>query len=278
MKIALFLLPLALAACTPTPDAGKTENPASTATAASSAVEATPATANLADYHWQLSDAVDASQQRLDDLFGNASQPLQLDFSSDRVSVRNACNNISGGYQVVDGHLVTTPLVQTMMACAEPALMQREATIKAVLQAQPTLTVTRSANTPQLVLVGDGKTLSFTGQPTAETRYGSAGTIEFLEVAATTTPCNHPLQPNTSCLKVRELHYGENGVRKGEPGDWRTLAQSIEGYTHQPDVRNVLRVKRYTLAQPPADASSVAYVLDMVVESETVAPEGAKQH
>ncbi|CAM5580990.1 DUF4377 domain-containing protein [Rhodanobacter lindaniclasticus] len=276
MKIALLLLPLALVACTPTPDADTAASPASAATAASTAATTTPATTNLADYHWQLSDAVDAHQQRLDGLFGNASSPLQLDFSSDRVSVRHACNNISGGYQVVDGHLVTTPLVQTMMACAEPALMQREATIKAVLQTHPALSVTRSAGTPQLVLTGDGKTLSFTGQPTAETRYGSAGTIEFLEVAAATTPCHHPLQPDASCLKVRALHYGENGLREGEPGDWQTLAQPIEGYTHQPGVRNVLRVKRYTLAQPPADASSVAYVLDMVVESETVAPEGAQ--
>lgn len=278
MKIALFLLPLALAACTPTPDAGKTENPASAATAASSAATATPtpATANLADYHWQLSDAVDAKQQRLDDLFGNASQPLQLDFSGDRVSVRNACNNINGGYQVVDGHLVTTLLVQTMMACAEPALMQRETTIKAVLQAKPTLTVTRSTGAPQLVLVGDGKTLSFTGQPTAETRYGGAGTLEFLEVAAEAAPCSNPPQPATHCLKVRDVHYADNGARNGEPGAWRTLAQPIEGYTHQSDVRNVLRVKRYTLAQAPAGAASVAYVLDMVVESETVAPEGAK--
>jgi hypothetical protein len=29
-------------------------------------------------------------------------------------------------------------------------------------------------------------------------------------------------------------------------------------------------VNRFTIANPPADGSSVAYVLDMVVESETV--------
>jgi len=39
------------------------------------------------------------------------------------------------------------------------------------------------------------------------------------------------------------------------------------GYTHEDGVRNVVRVKRYTIANPPADASSNAYVLDMVVES-----------
>jgi hypothetical protein len=38
-------------------------------------------------------------------------------------------------------------------------------------------------------------------------------------------------------------------------------------------VRNVLRVKRYAWPNPPADASSSAYVLDMVVESGTAIPD-----
>jgi pyruvate/2-oxoglutarate/acetoin dehydrogenase E1 component len=42
---------------------------------------------------------------------------------------------------------------------------------------------------------------------------------------------------------------------------------AIEGYTHQPGVRNVLRVNRYSVTTPPADTPSKAYVLDMVVES-----------
>jgi hypothetical protein len=37
-------------------------------------------------------------------------------------------------------------------------------------------------------------------------------------------------------------------------------------------VRNVLRVKRYPIEHPPADAPDSAYVLDMVVESESVRP------
>jgi Domain of unknown function (DUF4377) len=35
-------------------------------------------------------------------------------------------------------------------------------------------------------------------------------------------------------------------------------------------VRNVLRIDRYQRKQVPADASRYAYVLDMVVESETM--------
>jgi hypothetical protein len=71
---------------------------------------------------------------------------------------------------------------------------------------------------------------------------------------------------------VRELHYDTQGLRSGTPGPWQVLAQEIEGFSHRPGEHNVLRVKRYTLHDDtlhhvPADAPSVAYELDMVVES-----------
>ncbi|MBN9325065.1 MAG: DUF4377 domain-containing protein, partial [Delftia acidovorans] len=44
----------------------------------------------------------------------------------------------------------------------------------------------------------------------------------------------------------------------------------IEGYKHEPGIRNVLRIQRYKRQNVPADASAYAYVLDMVVESERV--------
>ncbi|WYX19711.1 DUF4377 domain-containing protein [Achromobacter xylosoxidans] len=50
--------------------------------------------------------------------------------------------------------------------------------------------------------------------------------------------------------------------------DWHPLYQSIEGYDHRDGVRTVLRVKRYDWKNPPADAPSKVYVLDMVVEQD----------
>ena len=52
----------------------------------------------------------------------------------------------------------------------------------------------------------------------------------------------------------------------------RNFYGDIEGYAHEAGIRNVLRVKRYTIKNPPADGSSLAYVLDMVVESGIVKP------
>jgi len=271
MKTSLWLLSLALAACATAPDS---------TTRASTPTGGMPtSTDTLARYHWQLRDAVGADNQRLDALFGKTSKPpLQLDFTSDQLSVRNACNAIGGGYRIVDDHLVTTSLRQTLMACTDATLMQRETTIKAVLQGRPTLIVSTTGTTPLLTLAAaSGRTLTFAGQPTAETRYGGPGATVFLEVAPQTVPCPHPPMPDKTCLQVRERHYDANGLRVGEPGPWQPWQQEIEGYVHQPGVRNVLRVKRYTLKQPSVDASSSAYVLDMVVESGGVAPKDAAQ-
>ena len=71
---------------------------------------------------------------------------------------------------------------------------------------------------------------------------------------------------------MREITFDDNGLRSGEPGEWQNFYDQIEGFSHQPGTRNVLRVNRYTVANPPADGSSQAFVLDMVVESELVKP------
>lgn len=272
-RLWLSLLPLTLAACSHRPSTETAANPSaatSSNTAALSNLTATPRL--LTRYHWQLHDAVDSNNQRLDGLFEPSGKPLQLDFTDVRVSVSNACNGISGDYRIVDGQLVTGPLMQTMMACADPGLMQRETTIKNVLQAKPTVIASTADGKPMLTLSAvDGQSLTFSGQPTAQTRYGSPGKTEYLEVAAEPVDCPQPLASGVNCLQVRELHYDAQGQRVAEPGAWRTLMEPIEGYEHEAGVRNVLRVTRYTVANAPAGTSSLAYELETVVESETVA-------
>ena len=57
------------------------------------------------------------------------------------------------------------------------------------------------------------------------------------------------------------------GIKVGTPSAFGNFYDRIEGYSHEPGIRNVLRVDRYTIKNPPADASKYAYVLDLVVES-----------
>ena len=63
------------------------------------------------------------------------------------------------------------------------------------------------------------------------------------------------------------MKFDDKGLKQGEPGKFENFYGNIEGYTHEDGVRNVVRVKRYEVKNPPADAPSQAYVLDMVVES-----------
>jgi heat shock protein HslJ len=274
MKLRALLLPLILAACSPTastPPAAQTQAPPA-------AVHAAPSTApldtsQLARYRWQLSEAIASDGQRIDALFARADQPLQLDFADGRLSVSNACNRMGGSYEIADGRLKLGPMMQTKMACTNPALMALDAAVSARLQGESVLQLQADGESPRLSLLAtNGDRLVFVGVPTAATRYGSEGEMVFLEVAAQTAPCSHPLIPDKQCLQVRERRYDASGLVVGAPGEWQALYQDIEGYAHEAGVRNVLRLKRYAVRNPPADGSSVAYVLDMVVESEVVEP------
>jgi len=276
MRVCLLLLPFALAACASTPavnsiQATPPHNKAPSAAPSATSNATVPDAALLNGYHWQLTQATNHYGQRIGALFVRPVKPLQLDFGNDRISVRNSCNGMGGSYRIANGQLVVGPMMHTMRACANFALNQLDSLIDVRLSSRPTITATRSGGTPLLQLRTDaGDTLDFTGVPTPETRYGSPGVTEFLEVAPQAIPCSHPLMPSPQCLDVREVHYGANGLRTGTLGNWHLLLQPIVGYTHRPGVHNVLRVKRYTVKNPPIGAPVNAYVLDMVVESEIV--------
>jgi heat shock protein HslJ len=259
--LALIAIPALLLATACTPASRTTD------AAASSSAPAGFDADRLADHHWRLTDASAADGSRIDALFPRADNPLQLDFADGRVSVSNTCNRMGGRYTLDGDAFATGDLAQTLMACADQALMQSDAAIGERLRAGGAL---RFDGDDTLVLAtAGGDTLRFTGVPTADTRFGGPGERVFLEVAAQRVPCHHAMIPDYQCLHVREIVYGDDGVKQSE-GQWQFLYQDIEGYTHEPGVRNVLRLKRYTVANPPADASSIAYVLDMVVESELV--------
>jgi heat shock protein HslJ len=122
--------------------------------------------AALPRYHWQLSDAVDSGNHRMDALLDRAQKPLQIDFSANALSVSNACNGIHGRYTVVKNHLVVELMMQTMMACAQPALMQRETVLKQVLRGEPAIALSRQDGHVQLTLgTPGGQSLTFTGVP-----------------------------------------------------------------------------------------------------------------
>jgi heat shock protein HslJ len=222
----------------------------------------------LQAHHWTLQSATAASGQPIEGLRvpGHA---FVLDFEGDRLSIHGGCNRMNGSWRISpQGQLMVGRLAATMMAC-EPALMQADKALSEVL-AQHLQVQLQPGATPGLRLVSPSQqTLTLSGQPTMASLYGKPTRI-FLEVAAQTVPCQPGAGAPTQCLQVRDRRFDAQGLRIEPPGEWRAFYGGIDGYTHTPGVRNVLRVDRYPRKQVPADASRYVYVLDMVVESETV--------
>ncbi|MDP9585318.1 DUF4377 domain-containing protein [Burkholderia ambifaria] len=59
-------------------------------------------------------------------------------------------------------------------------------------------------------------------------------------------------------------------VRSSPAEPWSLWYAGIEGFAYQPGYQYVLEVDEYRVAQPPADASSIRWVLKRVVERRQV--------
>jgi len=266
-----LLLPLVLAAC------GPASSPAGTAPAAAAAPAAIPDaapadhTATLERHHWHLTDATTSTGARIDALLDGAQPPLQLDFADGGLHVSNVCNSMGANAALDDDRMTVDQVISTMMACPDSPLGARERAIGERLPGTHRIAL-RDGEPAQLTLTLDnGDVLRFEGRQTADARYGGRGETVFLEIAPERVACTHPSMPGHQCLQVREIQYDDEGVRTAGDAEWAPMFEDIEGFTHEDGVRNVVRVKRYQVAEPAADAPAQAWVLDTVVESETAA-------
>jgi len=219
----------------------------------------------LQDHRWTLQTATDADGKPLDALLV-PDHPFVIHIDGERIGVQGGCNQLSGNWRLnPPSQLQVGPLASTMKAC-EPPLMAADKAMS-VLLAQALQASIEPGQAPTLRLLSpERQTLSFVGQRTPQSLYGAPTRI-FLEVAPQRVACTPASMPPTTCLQVREQQFDDHGLRVGEPGPWQTFFGEIEGYKHQPGVSNVLRINRFKRSQPPADASTFVYVLDLVVES-----------
>lgn len=229
---------------------------------------------SLQSHHWELQQALTAhsapdNQWKVPSSNDGSARAIGLNFSADqRINVDRLCNSIMGSYSTQGEQIKISRLAATMMACSNTALMQLEQNVAQQLPKAKTWKIT-DGPAPILELKFEGgASWQLKGTPTHETLYGNSQRI-FLEVAPQKVACSHPLMPNAQCMRVREIQYNGQGIKQSV-GEWQNYYGSIEGYQHQAGVRNVLRIKRFTRDQVPADASKYIDVLDMAVESEIV--------
>ncbi len=248
--LAAALIPLALAAC-------QSSDIQKAGDIAVSVLQQQNADKTLSAYQWSADTG--------------AAKPLVLNFDTQgRLSISTSCNNMGSSWSVQNGTLVTGSMMATQMACTGDA-MKQEALAGAIFQSgkvpfklnlnnpeQPTLTLTAA----------DGQQYIFTGKMTPETKYQTQGETIFLEISPQTKSCIG-VAPQT-CLQVREIKYADNGVKTQVDKDWTLFYNRIEGYSHNPNERQVVRIKRYELKNPAADQSKYAYVQDMIIEREAV--------
>ena len=220
----------------------------------------------LKQYHWQLQTAKDASEHTLPEFYAKQNTPnVQLDFDDDGLSVYGSCNRLGAAYQLHNNQLHVNAVRGTLMGCPEALHQQDQALGHFLAQNKLRYELIQNRNAPILMLTNEeGKTLQFVGQATAQTRYGAEGETIFLEVAPQTKACQNGAQI-TQCLQVKEVRYDANGLKTHTDAQWQNFYGNIEGYTHQSNRHHILRLKRYPVQSPAADASQYAYVLDMIV-------------
>ncbi|MBP6319519.1 MAG: copper resistance protein NlpE N-terminal domain-containing protein [Rubrivivax sp.] len=223
----------------------------------------------LESHRWTLTSATGSQGQRIDGLPAGTVRPVVFGFAEGRLNIEGGCNRIFGGYRIDgDDRLVLGRMASTMMAC-EPAAMKVDATLSDLLAEPAKIELVPGADPVLRLVTASQAKLSFLGRMTPEARYGAPTRI-FLEVAAQTVACTHPARGASNCLQVRERRFDAQGLAVGTPGAWQPFFEPIEGYAHQPGVRNVLRLKRFDRGAS-AGQSPFVYVLDLVVESEAVA-------
>lgn len=227
----------------------------------------------LENHRWSLVSATDAKGQRLDALFPAPGRPLVFGFAGGRIDVEGGCNRMNAGFQI-DGErqLKAGRFAATMMACEAP-LMNADAALSALLSEPLRIDVLSVAPPPPRLrwVFAAGQTLVLSGQATPESLYGAATRV-FMEVAAQRIACKNPLNDETMCLQVRERRFDAQGLAVLPHGEWRPLFEAIDGYAHRAGERTVLRLKQFQRGAVAAGTPDRVYVLDLVVETETVKP------
>lgn len=187
---------------------------------------------------------------------GDNGEPVILNFSLEngqgRVSGRAGCNQFSAPYSIRrPGQLTIVQAVTTRMACPGPA-MQFEADFLDKLQA---VNLYKIDGRQMEMKTLDGQTLSFH----AREKPGASAKTKFVYIASQKVPCSAGVM-RTTCLQVRE--------RKEDP--WQLWYGTIQGFNFESGIAYRLRILEEQIANPPADASTIKWTLDMVVEQEVV--------
>lgn len=264
LVVSAIIAAMTLPACYQVGDAvkGAVQDIQTTTVAASEEGKAmTPSAAMLADYDWVLIDA-----QRQDAPLESFSQIVmtksaRLSFFDNRLSLTAGCNQMGGAYSMSGSEMSVGAMMSTRKACGE--LNATESKLAAMMDGSKlSVQLDKHAGTAVLQQSKGASVLTWQGKLTHKARYGEPARL-FWEIDPETVSCVDSNGKDGQCLKVRNVNYDEKGIKVGS-GAWRTFHGEIEGFRHDPSLRQIIRLNAYS----PADKSAPIYVFDMAVETE----------
>ncbi len=281
---------LALTACNDTSSVNDTEPTTTVGDATESTIAepvankeliAEPMTADekmletLSNYRWTLTSAADNKDQPIDALM-QIKEQVTISFNqqgNQLLSYSVGCNTMSAAFELQANALTIEESMSTKMSCAE--LDAAENLLNQLIEGKSELTLASAANKEQSPLLtqltSEMQTLVWSGRLTPQAKYNGKGETMFWAVAAKSIPCkDNNLQV---CLQVKPVTYNEQGLKSSE-GEYVEFAGTIDGYQHDGEHDEVLRLQRFktnsdTVLVDNID-SEYAYVLDTVIESSVV--------
>jgi len=194
--LVLALLPLSLMACQTVQNV--TDNVISQIN--------TTAAKNLTEYNWTYQGS-------------KASKPLVLTFNADqKLAIQTGCNNQGGTWAVEGNKIVTSPLVSTMMACADD-LMQQERLSADIFSEKKVPFEISTVNGQAILTVTDSKGQKhvFTGAKVTNSNVLTNYTWSY-QPADTKRPivlsflANDRLSVDTGCNRLNTSWKIENGL------------------------------------------------------------------
>ncbi|MGM8871338.1 META domain-containing protein [Psychrobacter sp. 2Y5] len=229
----------------------------------------------LSDYRWILDTATDSNRQPITSLIPIKEQVTLLINSQNNHTLNYSvgCNTMGASFMLKEDKLKISESMSTKMSCGE--LDKAEMKLNQLMQGENQVSIAASANnaaTPTLTQVtSDESTLVWRGRLTSQAKYNSKGETIFWEVAAESKLCQD--NKTQMCLQVRPITYNDQGLKTSE-GQYVEFAGSIDGYQHDGQHNEILRLQRFktetdTVLVDNVD-SDFAYVLDRVIESTVV--------
>ena len=224
---------------------------------------------SLVRYRWTLATATDSNNQPLTSLLDIKDQ-VTLTFNhrqgQNTVSYSVGCNMMSAAYQLQGQTMLTDGSMSTKMLCED--LNQAEDELNQLMQGESQLSLAESTPPMLTQVTNEAATLVWQGVLTPQAKYNTKGKTIFWAVSSETKPCSS--DGTQSCLQVKPITYDEQGIKTSE-GEWTEFIGTIDGYQHDAEHDQVLRLQRYKLDSSDAvvegSAGEYAYVLDTVIES-----------